>query len=492
VWSGLTWATALAFSPDGKVYVAQKNGVVKVFSSLAATTSTVFANVSYRTHDYWDRGLLGLVVDPRLGTPGHNFVYVLYTYDGAPPRWNDVCKGPPDGPGPTTDGCVVDARLSRFPVNPDGTAGIEQPLIDGNWCQQFPSHSIGHLAFLPDGSLVVSAGEGASFENPDYGQFGGTVVDPATGQPYTRANPCGDPPNGLGVANTAPTGRGGALRSQSLRASRRRTHPARRDDHPRRPSHRQRAPREPAVRPREASGERRADRGVRAPEPVPVHGPARNLRGLDRDVGLDTWEEIDRLTSPTPPAPVNFGWPCYEGSGQTPGYNGLNQCLALYADSTNRATGPYATYQHGVNVIPGDGCSPSQGSVISAISFEGNGNYPPTYDGALFFGDHSRNCIWAMLRGSDGLPDPNNIRALVVDPNAHPSTSRPTPRRATSSTCRSKVARSTESGTSQGTSRRSPWPPRARPAGGAPHRVLRRQRVERPRRRHRVVLVVLR
>ena len=58
--------------------------------------------------------------------------------------------------------------------------------------------------------------------------------------------------------------------------------------------------------------------------------------------------------------------------------------------------------------------------MISAISFEGNGNYPPTYDGALFFGDHSRNCIWAMLRGSDGLPDPNNIRALVVDPNAHP------------------------------------------------------------------------
>ena len=217
VWSGITWATALAFSPDGKVYVAQKNGVVKVFSSLAATTSTVFANVSYRTHDYWDRGLLGLVVDPQLGTPGHNFVYVLYTYDGAPPRWNDVCKGPPDGPGPTTDGCVVDARLSRFPVNPDGTAGIEQPLIDGKWCQQFPSHSIGHLAFLPDGSLVVSAGEGASFENPDYGQFGGTVLDPATGQPYTRANPCGDPPNGLGVANTAPTGRGGALRAQSLR-----------------------------------------------------------------------------------------------------------------------------------------------------------------------------------------------------------------------------------------------------------------------------------
>src|SRR5205085_6575684 len=37
------------------------------------------------------------------------------------------------------------------------------------------------------------------------------------------------------------------------------------------------------------------------------------------DVGWDTWEEIDRLVSPTA-AVTNFGWPCYEGAAPQPGY----------------------------------------------------------------------------------------------------------------------------------------------------------------------------
>src|SRR4051812_46481820 len=42
VWSGIAFATAIAFSPGGKVYVAQKNGVIKVFASPAATSPLVF------------------------------------------------------------------------------------------------------------------------------------------------------------------------------------------------------------------------------------------------------------------------------------------------------------------------------------------------------------------------------------------------------------------------------------------------------------------
>src|SRR6266545_4376416 len=34
VFSGLTNPTAVRFAPDGRVFVAQKNGVIKVFSSL--------------------------------------------------------------------------------------------------------------------------------------------------------------------------------------------------------------------------------------------------------------------------------------------------------------------------------------------------------------------------------------------------------------------------------------------------------------------------
>ena len=39
---------------------------------------------------------------------------------------------------------------------------------------QFPSHSIGDLEFGDDGFLYASGGDGASFIDADWGQFGGS------------------------------------------------------------------------------------------------------------------------------------------------------------------------------------------------------------------------------------------------------------------------------------------------------------------------------
>ena len=70
-------------------------------------------------------------------------------------------------------------------------------------------------------------------------------------------------------------------------------------------------------------------------------------------------------------------------------------------------------------------------TVISAIEFTAaNSNYPSTYDGALFFGDHSRSCIWVMRNGTNGLPDPSTVQTFVdnsdgpgpVDIEANPAT----------------------------------------------------------------------
>ena len=41
VFSGMTEPTDLAFTPDGRVFVAEKSGLIKAFSSLSATTPTV-------------------------------------------------------------------------------------------------------------------------------------------------------------------------------------------------------------------------------------------------------------------------------------------------------------------------------------------------------------------------------------------------------------------------------------------------------------------
>ena len=84
--------------------------------------------------------------------------------------------------------------------------GSEQVLVE-DWCQQYPSHSVGSVEFGADGRLYASGGDGASFEYVDYGQ---------TGSPL---NPCGDPPGGVGATLTPPTAEGGALRSQDLRTA---------------------------------------------------------------------------------------------------------------------------------------------------------------------------------------------------------------------------------------------------------------------------------
>src|SRR5262245_22531157 len=198
--SGLTFPTNFRFSPDGRVFVAEKSGLIKVFDSLDDTTSTTFADLRSEVDNYWDRGLLGLALDPNF--PTTPYVYALYAYDAGPgqaaPVWNDACPNPP---APNTDGCVVTARLSRLTADGDTMTGNEQVLLTG-WCQQFPSHSIGDLQFGPDGALYVSGGDGASFTNVDVGQWGGT--QPNSQNPVTPKNPCGDPPAGVGGSEAAP------------------------------------------------------------------------------------------------------------------------------------------------------------------------------------------------------------------------------------------------------------------------------------------------
>ena len=79
VYSGLTQPTAIAFAPDGHVFVAEKSGIIKVFASVSSTTPTVFADLRTEVHNWDDRGLVGLAVDPNF--PANPYVYVLYTYD---------------------------------------------------------------------------------------------------------------------------------------------------------------------------------------------------------------------------------------------------------------------------------------------------------------------------------------------------------------------------------------------------------------------------
>ena len=93
VFTGLNQPTAVRFSPDGRVFVAEKSGLIKEFDSLTDTTPRVYADLRTNVHDYWDRGLLGFALDPSF--PTKNVMYALYTYDapigGTAPVYNDNC-----------------------------------------------------------------------------------------------------------------------------------------------------------------------------------------------------------------------------------------------------------------------------------------------------------------------------------------------------------------------------------------------------------------
>jgi glucose/arabinose dehydrogenase len=406
--SGLANPTVVRFAADGRVFVAEKRGVVRVYDSLTDTSPDVFADLRTNVYNFWDRGLLGMVLHPDF--PAQPYVYVLYTYDHelgstAPaPRWgtpgvdSDPCPTPP---GPTADGCVVSGRLSRLTASGNQMSGSEQVLIE-DWCQQYPSHSVGALEFGADGALYATGGDGASFNFADWGQDGAPV------------NPCGDPPGGVGAALSPPTAEGGALRSQDLRTA---GDPVTLDGAVIRvdPATGAALPTNPLAANPDQNAKRIIAYGLRNPFRFTFR-PGTNELWLG-DVGWSTWEEINRIPSTTDAVVENFGWPCYEGVGRQSGYDGANLsiCETLYGQA-GAVTAPYHAYHHSNRVVEGETC-PTGSSSIAGMQFEFSAaanSYPAEYDGALFFADYSRDCIWMMPKGADSRPVPGQVRTFVA------------------------------------------------------------------------------
>jgi glucose/arabinose dehydrogenase len=396
VFGGLTNPTAVRFAPDGRVFVAEKSGIIKVFDSLTDTTPTVFANLRTQVHNYWDRGLLGLALDPEF--PEQPWVYVAYTRDapvgGSAPTWGtaDALSDPcPTPPGPTADGCVVSGRVSRLEAAGNVMTGPEHVLID-DWCQQYPSHSVGTLTFGPDGALYASGGDGASFTFLDYGQRG------------SPPNPCGDAPVPVGTAQTVPSAEGGALRSQDLRTP---ADPTSLDGTIIRVDRAtgEALPDNPLASSTDPNQRRIVADGLRNPFRITFR-PGTNELWVG-DVGSSSWEEIERVVNPIDEAVENFGWPCYEGGGRQPSWDAadLTLCENLYAAGSGAVVQPSFAYSHQDRVDPNDSCE-GGGSVTGVAFMPPNSvSYPAEYRGALFFADYSRQCIWVVPLGAGGQPD---------------------------------------------------------------------------------------
>jgi hypothetical protein len=87
---------------------------------------------------------------------------------------------------------------------------------------------------------------------------------------------------------------------------------------------------------------------------------------------------------------------------------------------------PFFSYSHPFtpgydgHLFPGDACDPANGSAVAGLSFydatgiDPESAFPDELDGALFFTDASRGCIWTMREGVDGGPDPATIENFWV------------------------------------------------------------------------------
>jgi glucose/arabinose dehydrogenase len=145
-------AVGLRFAPDGRIFLWQKNGIVKIFHD-GVLHSTPFIDLSSQVNTFDDRGLIGLALDP--GFTENGYVYLGFVYEPT---------GNPNDPGPKTSRLI---RVTANPANPDvALAGSQVILIDAIPANG-TSHTLDTLRFAPDGTLFVSNGDGESGSTAD-------------------------------------------------------------------------------------------------------------------------------------------------------------------------------------------------------------------------------------------------------------------------------------------------------------------------------------
>ena len=131
--------TAMAFAPDGRLFVCLQGGQLRVINN-GALLATPF--VSLTVSSAGERGLLGVAFDPNFSA--NHFLYLYYTTSTAP----------------------VHNRVSRFTANGDiAAAGSETVLLDLDNLSSATNHNGGAIHFGPDGKLYIGAGENANGSN---------------------------------------------------------------------------------------------------------------------------------------------------------------------------------------------------------------------------------------------------------------------------------------------------------------------------------------
>jgi glucose/arabinose dehydrogenase len=137
--TGLTSPTAMEIAPDGRIFVCQQGGSLRVIKN-GVLLPTPFVTLNVDPNG--ERGLLGIAFDPNFAT--NNFIYLYYTVPTTP-RHN---------------------RVSRFTANGDVVVpGSEAIILELDNLSSAQNHNGGAIHFGPDGKLYIAVGENATPTN---------------------------------------------------------------------------------------------------------------------------------------------------------------------------------------------------------------------------------------------------------------------------------------------------------------------------------------
>ena len=134
--TALTNATAFAQAPDGRLFVAEQGGTLRVVKN-GALLATPFVSIAVDSSG--ERGLIGVALSPTFANDGFVYVYSTRTAGGA------------------------HNRISRYTAAGDvAAAGSETTLVDLPLLSAATNHNGGGMHFGADGKLYVGVGENAN------------------------------------------------------------------------------------------------------------------------------------------------------------------------------------------------------------------------------------------------------------------------------------------------------------------------------------------
>lgn len=141
--SGLANPSAMTVAPDGRIFVCEQEGNLRVIKNgTLLTAPALTVNVNLGNEFYSERGLLGVTVDPDFAD--NNYIYVFYTTS---PNGKFVPEGARN-------------KVSRFTLNGDvAVAGSETTILLLDPLSTAINHNGGTLHFGKDGKLYIATGE---------------------------------------------------------------------------------------------------------------------------------------------------------------------------------------------------------------------------------------------------------------------------------------------------------------------------------------------